>query len=104
MVAAGAAMGFVGMIENAWYNGKLIQYSPWQQLWNITPITLITLIVSAISYFIAGLAGNIGIKITIGCISFGGLYLMISFFMHAIPEELISLAMKAKNGTMQKIK
>ena len=87
MVAAGAAMGFVGMIENAWYNRKLIDYAPWQQLWDIAPITMITILVSVISYFITVPIHNIWLKLIIGIISFGMLYFVSTYITHTIPKK-----------------
>lgn len=89
MVAAGAAMGFVGMIENSWYNRKLIGYAFWQQLWDIAPITAITIIVSAISFFITGPIHNIWLKLIIGIISFSVLYLISTFITHMIPRNFV---------------
>lgn len=91
MVAAGAAMGLVGMIENAWYNRKLINYAPWQQLWDIAPITIITVAVSSISYFITIPIHNAWLKLIVGTISFGGLYLIITFITHTFPREIEQL-------------
>ena len=88
MVAAGAAMGLVGMFENAWYNRKLINYAPWQQLWDIAPITMITILVSAISYFITTPVHNIWLKLIIGTIAFGVLYLVSTFITHTFPREM----------------
>ena len=88
MVAASAAMGLVGMIENAWYNRKLIDYAPWQQLWDIAPITIITVIVSAISYFITITFHNIGLKLITGTIAFGVLYLVSTFITNTLPQEI----------------
>ena len=91
MVAAGAAMGLVGMIENAWYNKKLIDYSPWQQLWDIAPIMGITILVSAISYFIAFPIHNLYLKLIAGTASFGLLYLISTYITHCFPQEINQL-------------
>ena len=91
MVSAGAAMGLVGMIENAWYNKNLIDYSPWQQLWDIAPVTIIAVVVSAISYFITIPFHNIWLKLIAGTIAFGGLYLIATFVTHAFPREIEQL-------------
>ena len=91
MVAAGAAMGLVGMIENSWYNRKLIGYAPWQQLWDIAPIMVITVLVSAISYFITIPVHNIWLKLITGTIAFGALYLVSTFITHIFPREIEQL-------------
>ena len=91
MVAAGAAMGLVGMIENAWYNRKLIDYAPWQQLWDIAPITIITVAVSAISYFITIPVHNLWLKLIAGTFAFGGLFLIATFITHTFLREIAQL-------------
>ena len=88
MVAAGAAMGLVGMIENSWYNRKLIDYAPWQQLWDIVPIMLITVAVSIVSYFITLPIHSIWLKLISGTIAFGGLYLVSTLVTHTFPREI----------------
>ena len=91
MVAVGAAMGLVGMIENSWYNRKLIDYAPWQQLWDVVPIVLITIAVSVVSYFITVPIHSIWLKLIAGTIAFGGLYLIATFITHAFPREIEQL-------------
>jgi len=91
MVAAGAAMGLVGMIENSWYNRKLIDYAPWQQLWDIAPITIITISVSVLSFFLTIPVHNIGLKLITGTISFGALYFIAAFITHTFPREIEQL-------------
>lgn len=88
MVAAGATMGLVGMIENAWYNRKLIDYAPWQQLRDIAPITVITILVSIITYFITVPVHNIWLKLITGTIAFGGLYLVSTSITNTFPNEI----------------
>ena len=92
MVAAGAAMGLVGMIENSWYNRKLIAYAPWQQLWDIVPITIITIIVSGVSFLFTIPIHNIWLKIIIGTTSFGLLYLITSVFTRVLPQDISNIA------------
>ena len=91
MVAAGTAMGLVGVFENGWYNRKLIDYAPWQQLWDITPIAGITILVSVISYFITIPVHNIWLKLITGTIAFGALYLVSTFITHIFPREIEQL-------------
>jgi len=91
MVAAGAVMGLVGMIENAWYNRKLIDYAPWQQLWDIAPIAIITIAVSVLSYFLAAPVHNIWLKLILGTTAFGVLYLVITYVTHTFPQEVLQL-------------
>ena len=88
MVAAGAGLGLVGMVENAWCNRKLIGYAPWQQLCDIAPITIITIVVSAISYYVTVPVHNIWLKLSIGTITFGALYLGFTFITNAFPQEI----------------
>ena len=94
MVAAGAAMGLVGMIENSWYNRKLIDYAPWQQLCDVVPITIISIIVSAISYLITLPVHSVWLKVSIGTISFGMLYLVFTYVTHTIPQDIEHLVRK----------
>ena len=91
MVAAGAAMGLVGMVENAWYNRKLIDYAPWQQLWDIAPILGITVLVSTTSYFTTVPIHNIWTKLICGTVSFGTLYLIFTYVTHVFPCEIEQL-------------
>jgi O-antigen/teichoic acid export membrane protein len=88
MVATGAAMGLVGVFENGWYNRKLIDYAPWQQLWDIVPIAGITVLVSAISYFITIPIHNIWLKLITGTIAFGALYLVSTIVTHTFPRDM----------------
>lgn len=94
MVAAGAAMGLVGMIENAWYNTKLIDYAPWHQLWDTMPILTITVLVSLISYFITIPVDNIWMKLITGTIAFGGLYLISTYITRTFPQEIKEIIQK----------
>ena len=88
MVATGTAMALVGMIENSWYNRKLIDYAPWQQLWDIAPIVIITIVISSVSYFITMPVHNIWLKLITGTIVFGGLYLFATLITHTFPREI----------------
>lgn len=88
MVAAGAAMGLVGVFENGWYNRKLIDYAPWQQLWDIVPAVTITVGVSVISYFISLPVHNVCLKLVIGSFAFGTLYLASTYITHIFPQEI----------------
>lgn len=91
MIATSACLGIVYMFENAWVNRKLIDYAPWQQLWDIAPITIITVAVSAISYFITIPIHNVWLKLITGTIAFGGLYLLASFITHTFPRDIEQL-------------
>ena len=91
MVAAGAAMGLVSMIENAWYNGKLIGYSPWQQLWNVAPIALATAAVSAASYFITLPLNGVWPRFLVGGTAFGILFLVVTFATRIVPQEILAV-------------
>ncbi len=88
MVVAGTAMGLVEMIENAWYNRKLIDYAPWQQLRDIAPIIINTILVATITYFITTPIHNPWLKFFTGAISFGLLYLTILCLTHTMPQDL----------------
>lgn len=94
MVAVGAVIGFVGLFENGWYNRKLIDYPPWQQLWDIAPIIMITVLISAISYFITITILNIWLKLITGIIAFGTLYLAFTFITHMFPQEIEQIIKK----------
>ena len=94
MVAVGAVMGLVGMIENSWYNRKLIDYAPWQQLWDNAPIAMITVLVSITSYFVTVPIHDILLKLITGSIVFGALYLIATFFTHTFPQEIEQLIRK----------
>ena len=91
MVAAGAAMGLVSMIENAWYNRKLISYPPWQQLWNVAPIVLATAAVSAASYFITRPLNGDWPKLLVGGTVFGVLFLVVTFATRLVPQEILTV-------------
>ena len=91
MVMTSAAFAIVYMFENAWYNKKLIDYAPWQQLLDIAPIVGITIVVSVISYLITTPINNVWIKIITGTITFGVLYLGSTLIMHIFPQEIEQL-------------
>ena len=88
MIKTSTAFAIVSMFENAWYNRKLIDYAPWQQLWDIAPIATVTIAVSAISYFITIPIHNIWIKLIFGTLVFGSLYLGSTYISHILPREL----------------
>ena len=94
MVAVGAAMGLVGMIENSWYNRKLIDYAPWQQLRDNIPVAVIAILVSVISYFVTVPIHDIWLKLITGSFVFGALYLVTTFFTHTFPQEIEQLIRK----------
>jgi O-antigen/teichoic acid export membrane protein len=91
MVATGTAFCLLSMVENAWYNRKLIDYGPCQQLWDIAPITIITVAVSAISYFITISVHSIWLKLISGTIVFGVLYLVSTYLTHTFPRDIEQL-------------
>ena len=88
MVAAGAVMGLIGMIENSWYNKKLIDYSPWQQLWDIVPVVLITILVSTTTYLAISFINYTNTKLIVGFILFALLYLISTLLTHVFPSEI----------------
>lgn len=94
MVAAGAAMGFVGMIENSWYNRKLIDYGPWQQLWDTLPIVAISVLVSAIAYLISLPIHNVWCKLIAGTFVYGALYFGFTVVTHTFPQEIKQIIQK----------
>ena len=94
MVTTSAAFSIVYMVENAWYNRKLIDYAPWQQLWDIAPIVVITIAVSAISHFITVPIHHVLLKLIVGAFSFGVLYLASTYIAHTIPLEIKQMIRK----------
>ena len=102
MVSASAAMGIVYMYENGWFVKKLIHYPPWEQLWNIMPILLTTLFASAISYLVSIVIGNVWLKIFLGGSVFATTYLLASFMIHSVPEDLILLLKKGREKYLRK--
>lgn len=88
MVSVSAVLAFFCMIENAWYNRKLIDYAPWQQILDVAPITTVTLFVSAISYFTTVFIPSIWLKLSLGMIIFGILYLGISIVTKTVPQDI----------------
>ena len=91
MIEASTAMAIVCMFENAWYSRKLMDYPPWQQLWNTVPIVLATLFVSAVSYFAALPLKGIWPRTIVGCLVFGTLFLAVAFAAHLVPEEIVDV-------------
>lgn len=97
MVAAGAAMGLVGMIENSWYNRKLIGYAPWQQLRDVSPSIFITGLASVIVYYTTVSLSSICAKLIIGGIVFSTIYLGISLATGTFPKEILKLIKSQTN-------
>lgn len=95
MVTTSACFSIVYMVENSWCNRKLIDYAPWQQLWDITPIIVITVAVSAISHFITVPIHSVWLKLMTGAFSFGVLYLATTCVTHTFPEEIKQMIRKS---------
>lgn len=98
MVAAGAVMGVVGMFENAWYNRKLIDYAPWQQLWDIAPIVFISTVSSSLCALATASFQSIILKLFLGMIVFGVLFWGLSFVTKTIPIELIQILKRERTN------
>jgi O-antigen/teichoic acid export membrane protein len=91
MILTSTAFAIVYMFENAWCNRRLIDYAPWQQLWDITPIMAITIAVATVSYFLTNPIHNIWLKLVTGTIAFGTLYLVSTLITHTFPREIEQL-------------
>ena len=96
MVAAGAALGFVSVLENGWFNRKLIGYAPWRQLWDIAPIVCITVVTAAASYFCTAFIHHVWLKVIVGAAVFGIAYLAASLATHTFPQELLRIIRKKR--------
>jgi len=91
MVAAGAFMGLISMIENSWYNRKLVGYAPWQQLWDVGALVVVALISTAIVWGTVYLIHNSWAKLLIGGFEFAIVYMSLSLIAKQIPEDIIML-------------
>ena len=96
MVAAGAAMGFVTVFENGWYNRKLIHYAPWQQLWDIAPIVGITVVTATAAYFSTVFIHHIWLKVFVGAFVFGSVYLGVTLATHTFPGDILQFILRKK--------
>ena len=81
--------GIIFFIENAWMSKKFINYSPWEQLYDILPIFIIT----GISAVCGGVFLFI-VKTPLLCLLIGGsiysiLYLITSFYCRIFPVEIL---------------
>ena len=102
MIITGTAFAPVCMFENAWYNRKLINYAPWQQLSDIAPIFGITIAVSVISCFITSPIHNIWLKLITGTITFGALYVVSTAITHTFPQEIEQIIKVIKEKVLKR--
>ena len=94
MVAAGAALGIVNFIENAWFNRKLIDYSPWSQLLDILPLLLVAVISGGAVYYVLRFVASTAAKIAVGTGMFMVLYLGMILLFGQLPQDIMGLLMK----------
>ena len=98
MVTAGAALGAVSFIENAWFNRKLINYAPWQQLWDILPLLLIAVAAGGGVYFGVSFVASPWPQVAVGGGSFMMLYLGIALLFGQMPTDILGLIKRRKSA------
>ncbi|MCI5779180.1 MAG: lipopolysaccharide biosynthesis protein [Lentisphaeria bacterium] len=91
MVAAGAAMGLLGVFENAWCNRKLIGYAPWTQLWDILPLLLVAAVVGCGMHWGVRFVASPWCKLIVGGGGFVILYLIGAFILKQFPQDILNL-------------
>ncbi len=91
MVAAGAVMGLVCVIENGWMNRKLIGYSPWTQLWDILPLLMIGIVSGGFVFWGLHFILNPWLQLLIGGSVFVVLYLSGCLVCRKIPQEIVKI-------------
>jgi len=72
-------------VETAWLNGKLVNYSWWQQLWDIIPILAVNILVAGITFWITTWLSLAILKLTIGCLFFCICYLSLAWYFNLVP-------------------
>lgn len=96
MVAAGAAMGLAGAMENGWCNRKLINYAPWVQLWDILPLLIPALLSGWAAHLIIGYIYSPWLQILSGGAIFTALYLSVIFVIGMTPAEILDFFKRRK--------
>ena len=96
MVAAGAAIGIVNFFENAWFSRKLINYAPWQQLWDILPMVIVAVIAGGGVYFGLHFIGSPWLKLIAGGGAFVCLYLAGIFLIGRFPADIVNLVKRRR--------
>lgn len=91
IVAVSAFFEFVIMIEYGLYNIKTINYSPFQELFDISPHLLIGILSGFISYVLSRCLRNDIISILIAWITFTFIYFGVSLLLKTIPQTCNSL-------------
>lgn len=91
MVAAGAAMGLVGVFENAWFNRKLIGYAPWTQLLDVLPMLLVALVIGGSAYFGLRFFLSPWLQILVGGGGFVIFYLVGTFALGLFPRDILNM-------------
>jgi len=94
MVAAGAAMGLVGAMENGWMNRKLINYAPWTQLIDLLPLILIGAISGGLVLFGLQFLSSSWTQVLIGGALFVFLYWGLTYTFHWIPSDVMDVFKK----------
>ena len=88
MVWGMAVTAPLGFVENAWYNKKLIKYSPCQQIVDILPIFCIGIAATMLTWICVDLCSNNWLKIFTGTIVFSTIYILGSLWFKTVPVEL----------------
>jgi len=91
MVWGLVATGPLSFVENAWFNRKLIAYSPWQQFLDILPIWIVTVIAGVFSFWVGEMFYNPWIQISIGGMVFAFVYLTAGGIGKIFPIDIMQL-------------
>jgi len=96
LVVSEMVLGMVCFFENAWFNRRLIDYAPWQQLADIMPMLCSAILSGAVSIGAVYYITSVWCKLIAGGTVFFVLYIVIMFIIRQIPRDILNVLDKCK--------
>lgn len=96
MVTGLAVTGFFSFIENAWPNKKLINYSAWQQLFDLLPLFILGVFAGFLSHYASRVLTHDWLRLGAIVLTFSVVYLLGGFVFRLIPHDMINIIKNRK--------